>query len=58
MKDKFIVFSGDLIHGGGINNSNKIRMSLDVRFILTKYLSKNIIQGSANKKYFEKITLN
>ena len=47
-----ILFYGELIHGNGINLTNKIRFSIDARFILKKDMKKNHIQSATGKKYF------
>ena len=56
-KDHIILFSGELIHGNATNLTNKIRMSLDMRFMLKKHMKKNPIQGATKKKYFKIIRL-
>lgn len=57
-KNNMILFSGELIHGNAINKSKKVRMSLDIRFMLKKHMKFNPIQSATNKKYFEIISIN
>ena len=52
-KDNFIIFSGQLIHGNAKNYTNKIRFSIDLRFMKKKDMKFNPIQGSSGKKYFK-----
>ncbi len=54
-KNHLIIFSGELIHGNGINNSNKIRFSLDVRFMKRENMLFNPIQSANKKTYFTTI---
>jgi len=56
-KNHAILFSGELIHGNATNMTRKIRMSLDMRFMLKKFMKKNPIQTATNKKYFQQIKL-
>ena len=56
-KKHLIIFNGELIHGNGVNQSNKTRISIDLRFIEKKHLLKNPVQGSLKKKYFKYINL-
>jgi ectoine hydroxylase-related dioxygenase (phytanoyl-CoA dioxygenase family) len=56
-KNHLILFSGELIHGNATNLTNKIRISLDMRFMLKKFMRKNPIQSATKKKYFQQITL-
>ena len=56
-KNHVILFSGELIHGNATNLTNKIRMSLDMRFMLKKFMKKNPIQNATKKKYFQEVTL-
>ena len=35
-KNNFILFYGDLIHGSAKNNTNRTRISIDLRFMLKK----------------------
>ena len=57
-KDNIILFSGELIHGSAMNKSTKVRMSLDVRFMLKEHMKFNPVQSSTNKKYFQTISIN
>lgn len=52
-KNNFIIFSGELIHGNAKNYSNKIRFSIDLRFMSKNNMKFNPIQSSSNKKYFQ-----
>mgnify|MGYP001180430788 FL=1 len=56
-KNHVILFSGELIHGNATNMTNKVRMSLDMRFMLKKFMKKNPIQTANKKKYFQEIAL-
>ena len=56
-KKHAILFSGELIHGNATNMTNKVRMSLDMRFMLKKFMKKNPIQTATKKKYFQQIKL-
>jgi ectoine hydroxylase-related dioxygenase (phytanoyl-CoA dioxygenase family) len=56
-KNHAILFSGELIHGNATNMTNKVRMSLDMRFMLKKFMKKNPIQTANKKKYFQEIAL-
>ncbi len=56
-KKHAILFSGELMHGNATNLTNKIRMSLDMRFMLKKYMKKNPVQGATGRKYFKTISL-
>ena len=56
-KNKTILFSGELIHGNVINNTDKIRFSLDARLIEKKFFKRHIVQGSNNKPYFKAVVL-
>lgn len=51
-KNHIILFFGELIHGNGENFTNKIRFSIDARFILKKHMKKNHVQSSTGKEYF------
>ena len=51
-KNHIILFSGELIHGNGENLNDKIRFSMDARFILKKHMKKNHVQSSTGKEYF------
>lgn len=51
-KNHIILFFGELIHGNGENLTNKIRFSIDARFILKKHMKKNHVQSSTGKEYF------
>ena len=51
-KNHIIFFSGQTLHGNAINLTKKIRMSLDMRFILSTNLVKNPIQSATGKKFF------
>lgn len=48
----YVLFKSDLIHGGAINNFNKIRVSIDFRIIDTKKNKSEKIHFSSGKKYF------
>tara|TARA_B110000971_G_scaffold220024_1_gene262546 strand:- start:662 stop:1420 length:759 start_codon:yes stop_codon:yes gene_type:complete len=55
-----IIFSAMLIHGGGINYTNKVRFSLDFalidkRYLKNKKLKKHHISYSNNKNYWTNI---
>lgn len=52
-KNNFIIFSGQLIHGNAKNYSNKIRFSIDLRFMKKNKMKFNPIQSSLKKKYFK-----
>tara|TARA_Y100000768_G_scaffold300578_1_gene234342 strand:- start:321 stop:1094 length:774 start_codon:yes stop_codon:yes gene_type:complete len=56
-KNSLIIFSGELLHGNGINLTKKARISLDIRFIKTKDMAFNPKQGATNKKYFKNIII-
>lgn len=56
-KNNFILFYGDLIHGSAKNNTNRTRISIDLRFMLKKNMKFNPIQGSTKKKYFKIVRL-
>ena len=56
-KDNFILFYGDLIHGGAKNITNRSRISIDLRFMIKKNMKFNPIQGVTKKKYFKIIKL-
>ncbi len=56
-KNKSVLFSGELIHGNVINNTRKIRFSLDARLIVKKFFKRHIVQGSNNKPYFKAVVL-
>jgi ectoine hydroxylase-related dioxygenase (phytanoyl-CoA dioxygenase family) len=56
-KNHAILFSGELIHGNATNMTNKIRISLDMRFMLKKFMKKNPIQSANKKRYFRQITI-
>ncbi len=51
---RFAVFSGNLVHGNAINNSKKIRLSIDFRIIRSEHhhLTKPRHFASQNKPYF------
>lgn len=53
----FILFSGNLIHGNGNNLSNKIRISIDLRFMVTEHMKFNPVQGATKNKYFKLIKI-
>lgn len=53
-KNHLIFFSGETLHGNAINRTKKIRMSLDMRFILSDNLVKNPIQSATGKRFFLK----
>jgi ectoine hydroxylase-related dioxygenase (phytanoyl-CoA dioxygenase family) len=49
------IFSGNLIHGAAVNESDKIRFSLDFRIISEKYFDKNLnkkMHFASGKDYF------
>jgi len=52
-KNNFVIFSGQLIHGNAKNYFNKIRFSIDLRFMKKKNMKFNPVQGSSGKKYFK-----
>ena len=39
--NQFMIFNSNLIHGGGINNTNKIRFSMDFAIIKSHYIDTN-----------------
>ena len=56
-KNNLIFFTGELIHGNGINNTNQLRISIDLRFMLSKNMKYNPLQGATKKKYFKQIKI-
>ena len=56
-KNCMIIFSGELMHGNGINLTKKVRISLDEKFIKKKHVKVNAKQSSSGKKYFKDLVI-
>lgn len=56
-KNHVLLFSGELLHGNATNLTKKIRMSLDMRFMLKRFMKENPIQSATKEKYFKQVTL-
>ena len=52
---KMAIFDSNLIHGGGSNHTDKIRFSLDFRFIVTEKIQRRSFSIAASGEYFAKI---
>ena len=52
---QFAVFPGNLIHGNAVNRTDRIRFSIDFRFIATSRVTDNKSHFSSGRPYFEPV---